>query len=67
VVLLVQSAQLDPKTGQPKGATSEWYEGALQELNADKNTGDGFRFMIQLDLGVPNTTSLEVQKIVISY
>ena len=67
VVFLIQSATLDPKTGKPIGPTSDWHEGTTQTLNADKNKGTSYRFMLRLDQSVPNTTSIEVLDLTIRY
>lgn len=69
VVFLIQTTQLDLKTGQPRqdSTPTNWYEGTVEPLSLDKNNGNGFRFMIRTDLTVTNTTSIEILSVKINY
>ncbi len=69
VVLLIQTTQLDLKTGLPRqdARPTNWYEGTVVPLSLDKNNGNGFRFMIRTDMSVPGTTSIEVLSFKLNY
>ena len=69
VVFLIQTTQLDLKTGQPRqdSTPTSWYEGTVNPLSLDKNNGNGFRFMIRTDMSVLSTTSIEILSVKVNY
>lgn len=69
VVFLIQTTQLDLKTGLPRqdSRPTAWYEGSVDPLSLDKDNGNGFRFMLRTDLTVQSTTSIEILSVKVNY